>query len=265
MSELLVSVIIPTYNAENTIDRCLESVVNQSYRNLQIICCDDCSSDSTWQKLLQWKEKDPRIEVIKNDKNMRVAYTRNQCIAKARGVYIAQIDDDDYMAQDRIEKQVCFLEEHPEYAFVGSGAYFFDENGVWRKAKPKKSSPVPRDFLWGSCFITPSVTFRAEILKLVGEYRVAKETRRIEDFDLYMRIYAHGYKGFNLPECLTYYYRGAKSYQKCKYKYRIDEAKVRYKGYKQLGLMPLGLIFVLKPLIVGLIPIRLLEVLKSKK
>ena len=57
----LVSVIIPTYNAGAVIDRCLTSVVNQTHTNLQIICCDDCSSDDTYQKLLAWTEKDSRI------------------------------------------------------------------------------------------------------------------------------------------------------------------------------------------------------------
>lgn len=86
MEEKLVSFIIPTYNAEKTIDRCLESVVNQTYENLEIICCDDCSTDETWNKLKEWAEKDSRVKIIKNEKNMRAAYTRNQCIKVARGV-----------------------------------------------------------------------------------------------------------------------------------------------------------------------------------
>lgn len=265
MDTPLVSVIIPTHNAENTIDRCLESVVNQTYKNLQVICCDDCSKDKTWEKLLEWHKKDLRIEVIKNDTNMRAAYTRNQCISKAIGTYIAQIDDDDYMVLERIEKQVAFLEEHHEYDFVSSGAYLFDENGIWGQAsRPKGYSPLPRDFLWNSCFINPTVTFRTTSLKSVNGYRVAKETRRAQDYDLFMRLYAHGYKGFILPELLTYYYRGEKSYPKCKYRYRIDEAKIRYKNFRKLGLMPKGMIYVIKPLIVGLLPIKFIESFKKR-
>ena len=102
----LVSVIIPTYNAGAVIDRCLTSVVNQTHTNLQIICCDDCSSDDTYQKLLAWTEKDSRITVMQNEVNSRAAFSRNRCIKMTEGKYVAQIDDDDYCEPDRIERQV---------------------------------------------------------------------------------------------------------------------------------------------------------------
>lgn len=266
MQEKLVSVIIPTYNAERTIDKCLESIVNQTYRNLQIICCDDCSNDNTFTKLQEWANKDPRIEVLKNEANSRAAFTRNRCIERAEGAYIAQIDDDDYCAHDRIEKQVAFLESHPEYGFVSTGAYYFDDDGIWGQSQFMEDIiPSKEVFLWNAFFLNPSMMYRKEVVNSVGGYRIAKETRRSEDYDMHMRMYIAGYQGYTMAERLTYYYRGKNSFPKCKYEYRIDEAIIRWKNYKKLGLMPRGIPYVIKPLVIGLVPIKFIESLKRKK
>lgn len=265
MGNELVSFIIPTYNAEKTIGRCLESALNQTYKNIEIICCDDCSSDNTVSVLKEYAQRYNNITVLENSINQRAAYSRNQCVKSAKGIYLAQIDDDDYCAPDRIEKQVDFLNKNCEYAFIGSNVFKFDENGVWGESKIRGNyEPRREDFLQGSCFINPSVTFRKEVFDEVNGYRVIEKTRRAEDYDLYMRLYANGYKGYNMKECLSFYYRGKCSYKKCKYIYRIDEFKIRYENFKLLGLMPWGIIYVLKPLIVGLIPIEILEKIKRR-
>lgn len=258
-----VSFILPTYNAEKTIDRTIESIVNQTYKEWEIICCDDCSTDNTMNKLKAWKEKGINITILQNEKNSRAAFSRNRCIEKAKGEYLAQIDDDDYCALDRLEKQVDFLDKNKEYGFVGSMAYMFDENGVWGIfnviEKPDKGS-----LLGNSPFINPSMMFRKTALDKVNGYRVAKETRRTEDYDLFMRLYSEGIKGYNIQEKLTYYYRGKNSFPKCRYEFRIDEAKVRYKNFKKLGLLPKGIPFIIKPLIVGLIPQQVIEKIKNR-
>ena len=257
-----VSIILPTYNASKTIDRCIESIINQTYKQWELICCDDCSTDNSFDILKKWEKKDNRIKVLKNEKNQKAAYTRNKCIKLARGEYVALIDDDDYCVVDRIEKQVLFLDKHSEYSFVGSKAYYFDENGVWKIGNAKEK-PQIKDFLWSSCFINPSVMFRKRDLEDIGLYRVAKETIRSQDYDLFMRLYTKGYYGYNIQEPLIYYYRGKNSYKKCKYKFRINESIIRYQNYKRMGLLPKYFFYVLKPLVVGLIPIEILEKIKE--
>lgn len=259
----LVSFIVPTHNASSTIDRCIKSIINQDYPNLEIVCCDDASTDDTWNKLQEWSKKEPRIRLLRNDKNLRAAASRNRCIEVAKGDYIAQLDDDDYCAPDRISKQVSFLENSRDIAFVSSGLYLFDENGIYSHSTIKEGyKPERKDFLWNNCFSNPSITFRKECLLAVSGYRIAKETRRSQDYDLMMRLYSKGYKGYVMPECLTYYYRGRNSYGKCKYEYRIDEAKIRYKNFKALGLLPRNILYVIKPLFIGLLPIHTVERLK---
>ena len=257
-----VSVILPTYNAENTIDRTIESIVAQTYKDWEIICCDDCSTDGTIDKLNEWEKRGINITILKNEKNSRAAFSRNRCIEYSNGIYIAQIDDDDYCDPMRLEKQVDFLERNKEYGFVGSEAYKFDEEGVWGifnvPEKPNKQS-----FLSNSPFINPSVMFRKSVLEDIKLYRVSKVTRRTEDYDLFMRLYSNGVKGYNMQEKLVYYYRGKNSFPKCKYEYRIDEAKVRYENFKQLNMLPKAFPFVIKPLIVGLIPQKSIEKIKG--
>ncbi len=253
-----VSVILPVYNASETIDRCIQSIIDQTFKQWELICCDDNSNDNSLTILKQWQKRDNRIKVLYNEKNCRAALTRNRCIEEAEGEYIALIDDDDYCVPDRLEKQIDFLDKNLEYSFVGTQAFFFDEFGVWKTSKPKEN-PTKEDFLWNSCFLNPSVMFRKKDIDKVGLYRVAKETRRGQDYDLFMRLYAQGYYGYNMQQPLIYYYRGKNSYVKCKYKYRIDEAKIRYLNFKKLNLLPKNFLYVIKPLIVGLIPIKLLE------
>ena len=106
--------------------------------------------------------------------------------------------------------------------------------------------------------------FKKSVLDEVHGYRIAKDTARTEDFDLFLRLHIAGYKGINLMEKLYYYNENEDAYMRRKYKYRIDEAKMRWNAYRKLHLMPVGAIFAIKPLIVGLIPRKLQYIMRKK-
>ena len=106
--------------------------------------------------------------------------------------------------------------------------------------------------------------FRREALLKANGYRVAKETRRTEDYDLFMRMQLFTV-GENLPELLYIFCEDKGAFKRRKYRYRINEAKVRHTGFKRLGLMPRGFPYVVKPLAVGLVPRFLLKKLQSKR
>lgn len=248
-----ISIIVPAYNVEKKLDRCLESLVNQTYKNIEIIICDDSSSDDTWEVMKKWADIDNRISIIRNEENIYAAATRNRCIELATGDYIALQDADDYSSLDRLEIELTKLKEHPEYDFVCSTIVCFDDSGVWNEIKFKEY-PEKKDFIWGISFTHASAMFKSNSIKNIGGYRVSEETRRGEDLDLFIRLYAAGYKGFNIPDNLYFYNEDREAYKRRKYRYRIGEAIIRYKGYKKLKLFPLGFLGVIKPLIVGLIP-----------
>ena len=262
-----VSVIMGVYNCKrpDLLDKSIKSIINQTYTDWEFIICNDGSTDGkTLDLIRQYKKEDSRIKILSYDNNRGLCYALNACLKKARGQYIARQDDDDASNQERLQKLVAFADSHPEYAVIGSTALVTDDGGVWGKY-PLEERPTKESFLWNSPFAHPTVLMRKEALDSVGGYRVAKETRRCEDYDLFMRMYAIGYKGYNIQENL-YEYRiinGDKKYRPMSV--RIEEAIVRFKGYKQMGMLWRGIPYILKPIVVGMIPQRLFKRIKKKQ
>lgn len=257
-----ISVIMGVYNGAATLDQAIQSIVDQSLTDWELIICNDCSTDSTRACIQRWAKQDSRIKYLENQKNLRLAASLNRCLKEASGQYIARMDDDDISYPHRFLQEALFLDTHPEYGFVSSLIDGYDGKrlipGYWaRKARPQKE-----DFLSGSQFVHPATMFRRECLEQVGGYRSDRSTRRMEDYDLFMRLYGAGYKGYNIQKPLLRYTINPR---KDKYRYRVDEAVVRWRGFKMLGLLPRGLPYVLKPLAVGLIPKALLMKLKTQK
>ena len=107
----LITVIIPCYNIEKYIERCIQSVEEQTYKNIEIIAVDDGSKDKTVPILERLQNKYSNLKVFKNDKNKGAAYARNLAIRKAKGEYIGFIDSDDYIVKDYYEKLMQKAEE----------------------------------------------------------------------------------------------------------------------------------------------------------
>lgn len=263
-----VSVIMGVYNCKNFVllKRSVESILNQSFKDFEFIICDDGSTNNTYEKLKRISENDSRVKILSYNQNKGLNYALNMCLQQAKGEYIARQDDDDISDLERLKKEVDFLDQNKDYAIVGTLAKVFDDNGVWGKYEnPEK--PTKKDFYWNSPFIHPSVMIRKSAYETVNGYRIAKETRRCEDLDLFMRMYAAGLKGYNIQEQL-YWYRLVNN-PKIKYrtmKYRIDEAIVKFKGYRAMkNLNLVGMTYVFKPIIVGLIPQRVLYKIKQKR
>ena len=227
--------------------------------------CEDCSTDNTLAILKELEREDERIRVIRNEVNSGQALGRNRCFELARGEYIAIHDGDDYSKEDRLEKQAAFLDANPQYAFAASSIYTIDDEKTIRERPYTIVGAVKKeDFLFGLPFCHPSTMFRASALHAAGGYRVEKETRfRNEDYDMFMRMYGDGMKGYVLQERLYVYFEGRATVKRRKYRYRFAEAKVRYRNFKNLGLMPRGFAYAVKPLIIGLIPQRLLNMIRK--
>ncbi len=116
MKKGLVSVIMPAYNAQDTIKRAIESVLQQTYSNVELLITDDFSTDNTKDIILAAACKDPRVVILENTSNQGVAKTRNHSIRHANGQYIAFLDSDDCWALDKLEKQVALMKEYNVYA-----------------------------------------------------------------------------------------------------------------------------------------------------
>ncbi len=253
-----VSVIVAAHNSREYLEECLASVDAQTYEDWELICCDDASTDGTWELLQRRAAIDPRIHLARNEQNVGAGASRNRCAAMAAGEYIAIQDADDVAESSRLQRLVEFLEGNPDIDFVSSAMYLFDDHGTYGETR-KPERPRRRDFLSGNPFCHAATMFRRDALMQVGGYRVAPETARGHDYDLFMRLYALGSVGHNLQEPLYGYRLGRIGLGRRRYRYRIHEAIIRYRGFRALGLLPMGLPYIVKPLMVGVIPARLMR------
>lgn len=244
--------------------RAIASILQQDLTNFECLICDDGSTDSTWEILQSIAVKDRRIRLLKNHSNLGLAATLNHCIKYAKAPIIVRHDADDYSAPNRFRKQYDFLNNCTEIDFVGTDVALYDSGGVYGK-RHFPIYPKPKDFLFTVPFLHGSLMFRREALDKVHGYRVAKETRRTEDYDMLMRMYAIGLQGANISEPLYYFLEDQETQKRRKYRYRVDEAKIRYSGFIDMGLMPLAIPYVIKPLVVGLLPQCLLKKLKRMR
>jgi len=267
MEKPVVSVIMGVYNCKSfeLLQKSVESIITQTFENWEFIICNDGSTDDTLINLQIIEEMDSRIHLLTYEINVGLNHALNTCIEAATGKYLARQDDDDISDRTRLEKQIAFMESHPEYDIVGANAIIFDDKGAWGHYVVAEN-PEKKDFLWNSPFIHPVTMMKKQSVEKAGRYWVAKETRRCEDYDLFMRMYSFGMKGYNIQEEL-YQYRMINDSNK-KYrpmKYRVDEAKVRLYGYKNMGILIKGIPYVLKPILIGLIPTRLFSKIRAKQ
>lgn len=123
-----VSIIVPAYNREKYIGQCLDSLLNQTYKDLEIIVVDDASTDDTPQIVEEYRERHPdKIKIKKLERNSGPSVARNEGIKIAEGEYICFCDSDDWFPQERVEKLVHYMEENPQKVWVATNAWNFDE------------------------------------------------------------------------------------------------------------------------------------------
>ena len=114
---LKISVIIPVYNTEKYLTQCLDSVINQTYKNLEIICVDDCSTDNSREVLQNYAQKDDRIKIVYNKNNSKLGVSRNNGFNIATGDYIHFLDSDDWMELNAYEKMVATTTNKPDIIY----------------------------------------------------------------------------------------------------------------------------------------------------
>jgi len=204
-SQPLVSVIIPVYNAEKYVEQAVRSIMNQTYKNLEILITDDCSTDGSFAILQKLAEEDARIKLFQNEQNQKIVRTLNALVERATGKYIARMDADDISLAKRIEKQVAFLEANADIAICGTNAWHIDEKG---KRTKKTCLPLTAEdnqfFLqFYSTFYHPTVMFRSQVYK---QNLYSQDFLYAEDYELWCRlVFEKGVKGANLGEALFEY------------------------------------------------------------
>lgn len=260
----LVSVIMGIYNCEATLNQAVKAIQNQTYKNWELILCDDGSIDNTYYVASKIAENDSRIILVKNEYNKGLNETLNNCLKYATGDFIARMDADDDCSPDRFKKQIDFLSSHKEYDIVSSWMAFFDENGEWGYQKTMEY-PKAKDVVCGSPICHAPVMMRKKCMDDVKGYTVEKRMLRVEDVNLWIKLYAKGYKCYNIQEPLYKMRNDKNALNRRKYKYRINSTYVRLKGCKMLNLPFKYYIKAVKPMIIGLVPAKIRYLLKRKQ
>ena len=253
MSTKKISIIMGVYNCESTLKEAIDCIINQTYQNWEFIICDDGSTDKSFEIVKQYADTDKRFVAIQNETNLGLNKTLNKCLKYATGEYIARMDGDDICAANRLEAEVSFLDENPQYAIVSTQMAFFDEKGAYRVTtgggEPKNSGFARTTQI----FHAPCMV-RKEAYLSVNGYAERDDRLRVEDWDLWIRMLEKGYRVYNLPDALYSMRDDRNAYKRRKYKYRVNEAKVSVSAVRKLKLSPVYYVFALRPLIIGLLP-----------
>ncbi len=203
----LVSILVPVYNTAPYLREAIDSMLDQTFADFELIVLDDCSPDNAEEILDTYN--DPRIVRYKGEKNVGLSNVLNVGIGMARGKYIARMDSDDISLPQRLQVQVDYLEKHPDVDLVSVGMRLFGaKEGTWiREINPEK---VKIEALFHSPVLHASSVWRKDAFEKQG-LRFRQEMVPAEDYDLWVRAMLKGLKLVNLPEVL--------------YEYRIHEAQ----------------------------------------
>ena len=224
------------YNCAPYLQEALDSLYTQTFQDFEIILCDDGSKDLTYQIAYENQQKHSNVILLKNPQNLGLNQTLNNCLAVAQGEYIARMDGDDISMPTRFEREVHFLDEHPEYAIVSTPMVYFDENGIFGKGSLKEGEPSLNIFNSGSPFCHAPCMVRREAYEKVGGYTINKRLIRVEDYNLWTKMYAMGYKGYNIPEHLYAMRDDRNAYRRRSARARLNGIYAHYIALRKLHL-----------------------------
>lgn len=249
----MVSIIMGVYNGENTLEDAIKSILKQTYKDWELIICDDCSTDDSYKIMLRYEKEDPRIRLIQNECNCGLATSLNHCLTKVRGEYIARMDCDDLSEPERLERQVACLEQHPEIELVGTYMQAFDEIGK-RHIVQNELYPTKYDLPKGAPFSHATILIRTYAMQQLKGYRITNYTVRTEDVDLWYRFFAAGFHGMNLSEPLYWVRIDSAAYKRRKLRYMLHASYIIWYGCDMVDLPFYYKIYCLKPILSWLLP-----------
>ena len=233
--EILASIVIPVHNGEKYIKESIDSCLEQTYKNIEVIVVDDKSEDNTLNIL---KNYGNRITTVPVEKQNGLGNVINIGIRKSKGKYIARMDADDIMYPTRIEKQVEYLESHPNCVAVGGQIDIIDENGniTGHRVYAVEDKDIKKNLFLFQPFAHPAVTLRRSTLEEIGLY--PENMWKVEDVKLFLILSTKG-EFHNLEDTVLKYRMTFKTESQSK---MLDHFKktneIRNWAVKELGIKP---------------------------
>lgn len=252
-----VSIIMGIYNCEETLADAIDSIVNQSYKDWELIMCDDGSSDRSIEIAMSYVSLHPqKMYLIQNEKNKGLAFTLNRCLKMSKGKYIARMDSDDISIKERLEIQVDFLERNHKYDVVGSNMIVFNAEGE-QGIRYIKEECNYESLKFGVPHAHPTIMMRKSAYDSIGGYSIRKNITRCEDLDLWIKFYSKRKLGYNIQYPLLKYRESLDSYKKRKVRYGFETMIIYIQGFYKLKYPLRYYPITLKPLISALLPNKL--------
>jgi glycosyltransferase involved in cell wall biosynthesis len=246
----LVSVVIGVYNHERFVEECLDSVVNGSYKHVELIIADDCSTDRSEVVIRRWRERHPEwpVTYVRHLENIGFTKSLNKAIPLCRGEYICLIAADDVMLTDGIGARVRYLAQHPDKLAVFADCEVIDENGtrlfqsgieglyaaVGLKSQLLRETSLPSSLVFHWAVPGPVFMCRRETYWIVGPY---DERLDVEDWDMYLRLAAIRRLGFIDEYVAKYRWFSGNASHNFGARNQRDQAMVARKHIRRLGLI----------------------------
>ncbi len=197
-----VSVIVPNYNCEKFIEETVNSVINQTYKNWELLIVDDCSTDGSVEVIKKLQAADGRIKLFINEKNSGAAASRNKALKEASGKWIAFLDSDDLWLPDKLEKQIAFMEENG-YKFSYTAYEHIDENSNSLNVRVTGPKVLSKRKMFRYCY--PGCLTVMYDSSDVGAVQIPDEIANGEnDYAIWLKV-CKAYKCYYLNEILSLY------------------------------------------------------------
>lgn len=240
MDRPIVSVVMSVHNGQDFLRDAVDSILQQTFTDIELLVADDASTDATRDILAGYS--DPRVRLFFNESNRGLTRNLNRLIHEARGAYIARMDHDDVSLPHRLARQVAFLDRNPEVGLIGAAAEVINAHGqgIGVVYKPENHGEIVAHFEHSNCIVHPTAMIRRSVLDQVGLYD--ENYRYAQDYDLWLRICEIS-RAHNLPEILLRYRVHAgqlsvgKVVEQCVYAHRSNLAARR----RRLGIRKLTL------------------------
>lgn len=214
-----ISVLMPVWNgcsrgSERFLRRAIESILDQTFQDWEMVVVDDGSTDKTPQVLEEYAKKDPRIRILRNETNLKIVRALNKGMEACEAPLVARQDADDFSTVTRLQVQKDFLDARPGTVLCGTGMYVVDEEDklVTEIRHPCAWTAVRNHLRAKGCaFVHGSVMFRKDPVLGLGGYSTDGRFEYAEDYELWVRVAAAGYVVENIPDRSLYFHRNHKN------------------------------------------------------
>lgn len=188
----LISVVMPVYNSAKYLPLAIESILNQTYTDFELIIIDDGSTDASREIIKKYAQQDRRIKTKRNPSNLGICLSLNYGLSLAKGKYIARMDSDDWSYPERLGEQLAFMKSHPQVVICGGSIEVCNKKlaVINRRMYPRSDKKIREKMLRINPFAHPAVMYRKNFVVKVGGY--SPLFTGVEDYDLYFRLGKEG-------------------------------------------------------------------------